>query len=228
VREEWILISRGAEAEVYKGVFYGHPAVRKLRFPKEYRHPLLDIKIRRGRTRREARLLSMAKAARVPVPYVLYVDEDACALIIEYIEGELLRRAILKLEVEHRQEQALKYIRLAGAYLGRLHDVGVIHGDFTTSNLILTPSGRLFVIDFGLGYYTGSKDPEDYAVELRVFSRGLEIYHFNYYQEYWSEFLSGYESEYGNADVVIKRVKEIFMRGRYVAERRTKWRFTLE
>lgn len=222
MKEEWVLISRGAEAEIYKGSFYGHLAVKKLRFPKKYRHPLLDLKIRRGRTRREARLLNMAKAAHVPVPYVFYVDEEACMLIIEYIEGELLRRALLRFEMEQSSEQALKYVRLAGSYLGRLHDIGIIHGDFTTSNLILASNGKLFIIDFGLGYYTGSKDPEDYAVELRVFSRGLEIYHYSHYQEYWSEFLEGYSSEYGNASAILNRVRDIFLRGRYIAERRIK------
>ncbi len=224
-RNSWIKISKGAEAEIYRGVFYGRPAIKKVRFPKRYRHPVLDIKIRRTRTRREARLLSLAKKASVPAPYVFYVDEDKCFLIIEYIGGELLRRALRKLEEKKNFEKALEYIRRAGILLGMLHEAGIIHGDYTTSNLILTPNETLFVIDFGLGYFTGSKDPEDYAMELRVFGRGLEIYHYENYHRYWSAFIAGYKSEKDNADIIIERAREISMRGRYVAERRTKRKF---
>ena len=220
--DDWLLISKGAEAEIYKGIFYGYPAIKKVRFPKKYRHPVLDIKIRRTRTRREARLLNLAKKANVPAPYVFYVNELECILIMEFIEGDLLRRTIRNLEIIGDIDRALEYIHMSGKLLARLHEAGIIHGDYTTSNIIVTPKGELFVIDFGLGYFTGSSDPEDYAVELRVFSRGLEIYHYGMYNKYWSAFLEGYREENARAETIIQRTKEIFMRGRYVVERRKK------
>jgi len=100
----------------------------------------------------------------------------------------------------------------------------VIHGDYTTSNVIISKMGKLFVIDFGLGVVSPRRDPEDYAVELRVFSRGLEVFHSKYYDRYISSFLDGYRG-FKYADDVIERFREIFRRGRYVVERRKRKTF---
>jgi len=222
VRElaEWRLLSKGAEATIYVGKFLGLPAIRKVRHPKAYRSPDIDIMLRTLRTRREAKLLVLAKAAGVLVPFVYDVDIHECSIIMEYIKGILLRDYIKHLESQGLLSTAFSLVEEAGRILAKLHSNRILHGDYTTSNIIVS-NGRLFVIDFGLGAVSMTNDLEDYAVELRVFSRGLEVYHSENYDEYVSSFLSGYR-KFRYCEEVIERFEEIFRRGRYVAERRTR------
>lgn len=217
--EDWVVISRGAEATLYKGEFLGLCAIKKVRHPKKYRDPQLDLKLRVQRTKREAKLLVMSKNAMVPVPFVYDVDLKECAIIMEYIDGVLLRDYIKELENRDDVQSSIELIKRAGEILAMLHEYGIIHGDYTTSNIIVARNGGLYVIDFGLGYIYTSSDPEDYAMELRVFSRGLEVFHYEKYGTYMQGFLQGYR-RFSKYEAVIDRLKEIFRRGRYVSERR--------
>lgn len=57
------LLQQGAEARVYRGQFLGRPAVIKHRFPKRYRHPMLEERLSRRRTAQEARSLLRCRRA---------------------------------------------------------------------------------------------------------------------------------------------------------------------
>lgn len=59
-----------------------------------------------------------------------------------------------------------------GAALALMHDNNVIHGDLTTSNMLIhTETRRLYMIDFGLS--TVSATEEDRAVDLYVLERAF-------------------------------------------------------
>ncbi|MEX0568885.1 MAG: Kae1-associated kinase Bud32 [Candidatus Njordarchaeota archaeon] len=221
---DWILISKGAEATLYRGTFLGFPAIKKIRHPKHYRIPQLDIVLRRTRTRREARLLAISKKIGVNTPFVFDIDLLNCTIIMEYIDGILMRDLVSILEKNNLIDRAKYLMKKAGQILGLLHINRILHGDFTTSNIIVSNQEDLFVIDFGLGMISMTNDPEDYAVELRVFSRSLEIFHTSNYDKYLNSFLEGYRDSNGS-ETVIRRFFDISMRGRYVSERRTKKTF---
>lgn len=57
------LVKQGAEARLYRGRFLGRPTVMKLRFPKRYRHRLLEERLSRRRTAQEARSLLRCRRA---------------------------------------------------------------------------------------------------------------------------------------------------------------------
>lgn len=57
------LIKQGAEARVYRGSFLGKPTIVKERFPKLYRHPLLDEKLTHRRTVQEVRSILRCRKA---------------------------------------------------------------------------------------------------------------------------------------------------------------------
>ncbi len=63
-----MLVKRGAEAELRRTEFLGRAAIEKHRAPKAYRLEALDDALRGSRIRHEARLMSEARAAGVPVP----------------------------------------------------------------------------------------------------------------------------------------------------------------
>ncbi|MEB3817024.1 MAG: Kae1-associated kinase Bud32, partial [Desulfurococcales archaeon] len=156
------LIGVGAEAEVRLGSYAGIKAVFKYRPPKRYRHKLLDFNLRFARTRREARLLLKASENHIPVPDLLAVYPTLALLVMEYVEGELLR---VKLRREPLERGDL--LVDAGRILASLHSIGIVHGDSTTSNYIVTPDGRLYIIDFGLS--SASQSLEERAVDVHLF-----------------------------------------------------------
>jgi len=95
---------------------------------------------------------------------------------MEWIEGPSVR---MWLE-EHAPDVELvtRVMRLIGTSVGGLHASGVVHGDLTTSNLILREkNGEMDVvlIDFGLG--SVSTSDEDMAVDLYVLERAFASTH---------------------------------------------------
>lgn len=217
---EWVrslpLASRGAESEIRVGTWMGVDAVFKLRIPKAYMHPRLDRVLRMSRTRREAKLLAKAHSLGARVPLLLAVFPSIGLIIMERIQGRVLRDAIR--EDSYRAED----LRMAGEVLGRLHRGWIAHGDPTTSNYIVS-GGRVYLIDFGLADKATSV--EDLAVDIHLFRRSVESTHAVQAREILARFLDGYlAAAPGLGEKVIERAEEIRLRGRYVEERRrTVW-----
>ena len=208
------LIGKGAEAEVYRGVYAGVAAVFKIRPPKPYRHPRLDASLRASRTRKEAKLTIRARRGGARTPIVLAVYPSAGLIVFELIQGPLLRDLL-----RGREKEAASYARDAGKLLAKLHSARVSHGDFTTSNIIVSESG-LVAIDFGLA----EADPgvEEMAVDLHLFRRSLESAHARIAAQAYEAFVDGY-LEAGGSPTVARRAEEIRLMGRYVAARRSVW-----
>ena len=95
---------------------------------------------------------------------------------MEWIEGPSIRTWL----EEHATEIELvkQVMRLIGTSVGRLHASGVVHGDLTTSNLLLRETNGemdVVLIDFGLGSVSSSE--EDMAVDLYVLERAFASTH---------------------------------------------------
>jgi len=208
-------LKRGAESIIYEGYFAGLHAIFKRRISKSYRNKELDYKINSDRTRLEARLIYSALKNNINAPAILMVDPYEYLIVMEYIEGKPVKDIIGK------QDISLERIgEMIGEIAGKLHKAGISHGDFTTNNLILSElEGNVFIIDFGLA--KRSDDIEDFATDIHVFLRSLESVHYGFKDDIFKGFESGY-SKFMNFDKVMKKVKEIRMRGRYVEERRNK------
>ena len=187
---------QGAEATVG---FKGRRFVKQ-RKPKGYRDERLDDRIRRRRTRREARALHDARGAGVPTPPVLDVDVREATLSMEGL-GEDLSGDITTEEA-----------RRIGEYLARLHESGTAHGDPTTRNAVREKNSdeRVFLVDFGLSYTT--HHVEDFGMDLHVFRSAVRGTTEND-DEILGAFDDGYDWE--RADDVRKRLREIEGRGRY-------------
>ncbi len=212
------IISIGAEAIIMKGKWYGYDVIIKKRIPKSYRETVLDNLIRRDRTINEAKIMCEVKKLGVPCPTILEVDLEEATIIMDFIKGERLSKIITKLSEEKLKE----IFTLMGKYVALMHQNGIVHGDLTTSNIILTPEGKIFLIDFGLSAY--SNQLEDKGVDVHLFLRALESTHYSISKKAFNWFLEGYASILGKeeAEKIVRKVSEIRMRGRYVEERRRK------
>jgi Kae1-associated kinase Bud32 len=189
-----MFLASGAEASIeLKG-----GVIIKTRAPKRYRIKELDEGIRRERTKMEARLISEARRWGVPTP-ILY-DVTDYVITMEYIEGEPLKK-VLNPELSER----------VGELVGRLHSSGIVHGDLTTSNLLLRED-KIYLIDFGLAY--SDKSIEAQGVDVHVLFQTYESTHEDH-EKLIEAFIIGYRRVFSKADQVLSRVKEIEARGRY-------------
>lgn len=170
----------------------------KERVPKNYRLRELDERIRKERTKAEAKLLSEARRAGVPTP-VIY-DIDNSTIKMQYLEGTPLKYVI----DENLSERT-------GILVAQLHAAGIIHGDLTTSNLIFFDN-RIYMIDFGLAFFDSSTEAR--GVDVHVLFRTFESTH-NNHGKLIGAFCRGYRKEFCQADEILERVKEIEKRGRY-------------
>jgi len=199
------LIKKGAEAELYRIMYNGRPAMLKRRIPKRYRVPVLDERIRKTRTRREARLLERARRAGVLTPEVYKVDDKRMEIVMAFVSGERAKEYLLRTE-------DVSLMREIGENIARLHSNSIVHGDLTTSNIILSKNG-LYFIDFGLGAV--SRSIEDFAVDLVCFEKSFIATHSDIAEEGWAALVDGYSS-FSEAPRVWKRFEEVKRRARYL------------
>jgi len=188
----------------------------KRRLPKKYRVLALDEQIRAYRTIHEPQLMHEAKKAGVPTPTIYLVDAKNATIVMEYIEGEQVKRLLAKVSDDERQNLCRKM----GELIGKLHKNGIVHGDLTTSNMIQTSEGKIFFVDFGLGEKT--KELEARGVDLHLMKRALQSTHFQFAEKCFNAVIEGYASVLGAEEVknVLDKIREIERRGRYIAERR--------
>lgn len=205
------LVYRGAEAEVVRTEWHGRDAILKRRTAKPYRHPDIDRRLRVARTKEEALLFRAAREAGVAVPGLFDVDMEECALTMEFVPGPMLKAALNEGSDERRRALA----RAFGRSVAALHVAGMVHGDLTTSN-VLVDGDRLVFIDFGLGGKT--TEDEDRGVDLHLLMEAMESTHAAHHDLY-GVVVEGYREVAPFAPAVEKVVKEIVRRGRYRSEK---------
>ena len=210
-----ILIRKGAEANLYEDLWLGLRVIRKIRKTKEYRIPQLDLEIRRSRTGSEAHLIHNAKLAGVPTPFIYMVDVGKTTIVMQYIEGSMVKEVLEKITPSERK----KLCREIGVLVGKLHSKGIVHGDLTTSNMIISGKSKVFLIDFGLAEF--SEELEKRGVDLLLMRRSLQATHYRCATECFREVIEGYSYKMGKetAREVNRRMEEIAKRGRYAIER---------
>ena len=210
------LLKKGAEASLFLASWHGRRVIVKARFPKKYRPRKLDAKIRSYRTAHEPQLMHEAKRAGVPTPTIFLVDMKYAAITMEFVEGKQVKQVLAGVSKKERQELCTKI----GGLIGKMHKHGVIHGDLTTSNMILNGEGKIFLVDFGLG--EKNNELEARGVDLHLMKRALQSTHYQFAEECFKSVMAGYSGVVGveEAEKVFEKIGEIEQRGRYVAERK--------
>ena len=200
------LLKKGAEADIYLTSWDGADAVLKIRKPKHYRNPQLDMRLCRQRTIKESQTISKAKSFGVPAPLVHFVNLQNHSIIMQKIPGITVH--------DLPEPEIVALSKEIGRLVGIMHKNGIMHGDLTTSNF-LHHDDTIYAIDFGLSQNTIK--PEDHAVDLRLIKEILNSAHANIMQHAWSNFLAGYKGTVGarRCTKITSLVALIESRGRY-------------
>lgn len=198
------VLMQGAEAKI----ILNNGFVIKNRTKKSYRLKELDEKIRKNRTKKETKLLEKAsQIINAPKPFP---TKDFYQIKMPYIQGKKLSENLDSFSLERQKEICKKM----GKEIAKLHETDIIHGDLTTSNMILVENKeeKIYFVDFGLGFI--SKKTEDKAVDLHLLKQALEAKHFKNWEVLFNEVLKGYEN-YKESKKVLERLKTVEKRGRY-------------
>ncbi|SGZ46966.1 CIC11C00000002201 [Sungouiella intermedia] len=230
------VVSQGAEAlvlstDVHPYIPKKSKLVVKFRPSKPYRHPKIDAMITKSRTIGEAKFMAKLARVSIPAPALVLLDAPNGIIWMESIGDELANGTISSLKnwlwhLEKSGEDCISdhvqaLLQNTGLVIGKLHMNDMIHGDLTTSNIILQ-GGQAYLIDFGLSSY--STLAEDKAVDLYVMERAVDSTHSDFAEKYNGWLLDGYKQtlcgEYGGkggkkkyADT-IKKLEDVRLRGR--------------
>lgn len=202
------ILYRGAEAEIQLSTHMGFKVVKKQRVKKSYRIKNIDDRLISFRTKEEAKLMTEARQHGVSIPIIYDVDLKNGAITMEYLDGKRVKDILNGLSEKERTKLCNKI----GQSIARLHNNDIIHGDITTSNMILSNDSVHF-IDFGLG--EKSSEIEAKGVDLHVLMEAIESTH-SKYGDCFKAVLDGYKKELtDDAKPVINKIEEIVKRGRY-------------
>ena len=190
------VIQQGAEAKI----ILNNNKIIKNRIKKLYRLKEIDEKLIKQRTKAEAKI--MEKLSKViNVPKILKVDKEKIEM--EYIKGEKLSESFEKLDYK-------KIAKQIGESISKIHNLDIIHGDLTTSNMLIK-NDDLYIIDFGLAFH--SSKVEDKAVDLHLLKQALESKHYKIAEDVEKIILDNYDPK--QEKEIKGRIKIIEKRGRY-------------
>ncbi len=219
------ILAKGAEADIHIGKWIDEDSIIKMRIPKGYRIKEIDDKIRKSRTKKESKLLSDVKRAGVIAPIVYDINFNEKSIAMEKIEGNLVKDILGNLS-KNKQKQLASAI---GKNIALIHQNNIIHGDITSSNIMLKSNKiidvhsknnnndlqeeivneynkngydleqKIVFIDFGLGKY--SNLIEDKCVDLIVFKKSLQSIDYKIADEIFNNVLDAYISSYNDEDI---------------------------
>jgi len=192
--QDLVLVNQGAEAKIYFGKLNGRSVLVKERFSKKYRVKDIDDKLNKDRFNAEVRYLKKCKKEGILTPKVEWSEKSERGFLIcmEKLKGSTAKDFItFNMEKKKSYDKCVPIVKKIGEAIARLHDVSIIHGDLTTSNLFLVenaleepPQSKklcledmetynfdVYLIDFGLGFH--SEKPNDKATDLYVLERAF-------------------------------------------------------
>ncbi|MBN2229878.1 MAG: Kae1-associated serine/threonine protein kinase [Candidatus Thorarchaeota archaeon] len=204
------ILALGAESILFKITRWNQTLALKWRQSKPYLLEEIDFQLRKSRTNRECKMLTVARALGVRTPAVYSVDYTNHTILMDYIEGKQFKHLVEQIS----DRELVKLCHCFGQSIGLLHKGDVVHGDPTTSNLIIDNHFRLWLVDFGLSEMNATVEMK--GVDLHLIHRALETTHWARQEIMLESTIDGYidvlETE---SEDPLARMKHIRERGRY-------------
>ena len=109
----------------------------------------------RERLRREAKAAGNIKHHGVATIYLLDEIDGHLVIVSEFVQGDTLRTLLSRGGLDSAHAHAIA-VEIASA-LAAAHDARVVHRDLKPENVIITPAGRVKLVDFGIAHIEGSE-----------------------------------------------------------------------
>lgn len=214
-------LSQGAESVIFESS--DHPYIKthssdkkvilKYRIKKEYRNSDIDARIIRNRTITEIKFIIKLLRLGIKTPLLILANINDGLIWMDFVGYTLpngdtssLKNLIWYIE----KNNSSNYIDLKllfyefGQTILKLHLNDLIHGDLTTSNIIIH-NNYPYLIDFGLS--SCSKLAEEKAVDLYVLEKAIVSTHSNMSDNLLLWFYEGYDDF--KSDLIKKKISDI-------------------
>ena len=162
------MLARGAESIIYKIEQWGQYYVLKWRQSKPYLLNEIDSQLRKIRINRECKMLTFSRTLGVRTPAVHSIDLDKHTITMDFIDGTQFKQ----LAGQVPKSELVSLCHAFGQLIASLHNGNVVHGDPTTSNVIVDENARLWLVDFGLSEMNATLETK--GVDLHLIKRALE------------------------------------------------------
>lgn len=163
-------------------------------------------------------ITSILHCPGISTPVVYFVDYTSHCIFLEDLVGSITVRDHIASSQESGQDPVClsSLAEEMGKILAKMHDEDVVHGDLTTSNMLLRQGSEdakpeLVLIDFGLSFTSAL--PEDKGVDLYVLEKAFLSTHPNT-EQLFQRLLKSYTHASKKAPAVIKKLDEVRLRGR--------------
>jgi serine/threonine protein kinase len=112
-----------------------------------------------ARFQRESTMLASLNHPNLGAIYDILQTDGICCLVLEYVEGKTLAKQLDEGPIPI--EETLRIARQIAAALEIAHGKGIVHRDLKPANIMITPDGKVKVLDFGLAKaFAGLFEPE--------------------------------------------------------------------
>jgi serine/threonine protein kinase/tetratricopeptide (TPR) repeat protein len=145
-------LGKGAMGEVYRA---DDPRLKRTVAIKRLSPALRADPLYRRRFLEEAERASSFSDAHVAAVYDVVEHEDEIFLVMELVEGQTLRQ---RLREKMTLEEFLGIAIQCAEALAAAHERGIVHCDIKPENIMLTTSGQVKILDFGVAKHLPSSD----------------------------------------------------------------------
>ena len=122
------------------------------------------------RFQREARILAALNHPAIATLHGLETSDEGPLLVMELVEGETLAHRLGRGALPI--EEALSFFRQIAEGIEFAHGKGILHRDLKPSNIMITPDGRVKLLDFGLAKAFLDEIPETGASQSPTLTKG--------------------------------------------------------
>lgn len=113
----------------------------------------------REQLRREAKAAAQLIHPNIAVIYDVIESGDQPYIVMEYVEGQTLHER--RLQGPMSAQEVIEISRQITSALTQAHRLGIIHRDLKPANILITPSGTVKILDFGLARIEHANESEN-------------------------------------------------------------------
>src|SRR5262249_45128646 len=158
---------RGGMGEVYLA---DDPALKRSVAIKRMSTGMRASRGDRQRFLREGQRASALNHPNVACIYDVVEHQDEVFLVMEYVSGGTLRQ---RLKEPFSAQQFLEIAIQCADALAAAHEKCILHGDIKPENIMLTPSGQVKILDFGVAKRISAPDPSAATASLETMTNSL-------------------------------------------------------